>query len=53
MSHTGLGRLVVDAVSNRDCAPAQGCLLAIGLTYVLANFSTDAVYRFINPRMRG
>jgi ABC-type dipeptide/oligopeptide/nickel transport system permease component len=51
-SWPGLGRLVVDAISNRDYALVQGCLLAIGLTYVLVNFFTDVVYRFINPRMR-
>jgi ABC-type dipeptide/oligopeptide/nickel transport system permease component len=52
-SWPGLGRLVVDAISNRDYALVQGCLLAIGLTYILVNFFTDVVYRFINPRMRG
>jgi ABC-type dipeptide/oligopeptide/nickel transport system permease component len=52
-SWPGLGRLVVDAISNRDYALVQGCLLAIGLTYVLVNFFTDVVYRVINPRMRG
>ncbi len=51
-SWPGLGRLVVNAISNRDYALVQGCLLAIGLTYVLVNFLTDVVYRFINPRMR-
>ena len=52
-SWPGLGRLAVDAISNRDYALVQGCLLAIGLTYVLVNFFTDVVYRWINPRMRG
>jgi len=52
-SWPGLGRLVVVAISNRDYALVQGCLLAIGLTYVLVNFFTDVIYRFINPRMRG
>lgn len=51
-SWPGLGRLVVDAISNRDYALVQGCLLAIGLTYVLVNFMTDVVYAWINPRMR-
>ncbi len=51
-SWPGLGRLVVDAISNRDYALVQGCLLAIGLTYVLVNFLTDVAYRWINPRMR-
>jgi peptide/nickel transport system permease protein len=31
----------------------QGCLLSIGLTYVLVNLLTDVVYRWVNPRMRG
>ena len=52
-SWPGLGRLVVDAISNRDYALVQGCLLSIGLTYVLVNLLTDLVYRWVNPRMRG
>lgn len=52
-SWPGLGRLVVDAISNRDYALVQGCLLSIGLTYVLVNLFTDLVYRWVNPRMRG
>ena len=34
-SWPGLGRLVVDAISNRDYALVQGCLLCVGLTYVV------------------
>jgi peptide/nickel transport system permease protein len=52
-SWPGLGRLVVSAIANRDYALVQGCLLSIGLTYVLVNLATDIVYRWINPRMRG
>jgi ABC-type dipeptide/oligopeptide/nickel transport system permease component len=51
-SWPGLGRLVVDSISNRDYALVQGCLLSIGLTYVLVNLLTDLVYRWVNPRMR-
>ena len=51
-SWPGIGRLVVSAINNRDYALVQGCLLAIGLTYVLVNLFTDLVYRWINPRMR-
>jgi peptide/nickel transport system permease protein len=51
-SWPGLGRLVVSAISNRDYALVQGCLLAIGLTYVLVNFFTDLICQWINPRMR-
>lgn len=52
-SWPGLGRLTVTAISNRDYALVQGCLLSIGLTYVLVNLLTDLVYRWVNPRMRG
>jgi ABC-type dipeptide/oligopeptide/nickel transport system permease component len=52
-SWPGLGRLTVSAISNRDYALVQGCLLAIGLTYVLVNLLTDVVNRWVNPRMRG
>lgn len=52
-SWPGLGRLVVSAISNRDYALVQGCLLSIGLTYVLVNLLTDAATRWVNPRMRG
>jgi peptide/nickel transport system permease protein len=47
-----LGRLTVSAISNRDYALVQGCLLSIGLTYVMVNFFTDVVFRWVNPRMR-
>ena len=48
----GLGRLTIDAISNRDYALVQGCLLCIGLTYVAVNFLTDLVYSALNPRIR-
>jgi peptide/nickel transport system permease protein len=52
-SWPGLGRLTVSAISNRDYALVQGCLLSIGLTYVLVNLLTDVVNRWVNPRTRG
>ncbi len=52
-SWPGVGRLTVSAISNRDYALVQGCLLAIGLTYVLVNLLTDVLYLLVNPRIRG
>ncbi len=49
----GLGRLTLSAISNRDYALVQGCILAIGLTYVAVNLLTDVLYTVANPRMRG
>jgi peptide/nickel transport system permease protein len=48
----GIGRLTVSAISNRDYALVQGCILAIGLTYVAVNLLTDIAYTIANPRMR-
>jgi len=48
----GLGRLTLSAISNRDYALVQGCILAVGLTYVVVNLLTDAVYAIADPRMR-
>ena len=51
-SWPGLGRLTIAAISNRDYPLVQGCILTIGLTYVLVNLVTDVLYGVINPRVR-
>ena len=51
-SWPGMGRLTIDSIANRDYAVVQGCILAIGLTYVAVNFLTDLVYSVVNPRIR-
>lgn len=51
-SWPGIGRLTLSAISNRDYALVQGCILAIGLTYVVVNLVTDSLYALADPRMR-
>ena len=51
-SWPGIGRLTVQAITNRDYYLVQGCILAIGLTYVLVNVITDLLYSVANPRIR-
>ena len=51
-SWPGIGRLTVSAISNRDYPLLQGCILAVGLTYVLVNLATDVLYVVVNPRIR-
>ena len=51
-SWPGLGRLTIQAISNRDYYLVQGCILAISATYVAVNFLTDLVYSAVNPRIR-
>jgi ABC-type dipeptide/oligopeptide/nickel transport system permease component len=51
-SWPGIGRLTIQAIGNRDYYLVQGCILAIGLTYVVVNFATDFLYTLVNPRIR-
>ena len=51
-SWPGIGRLTLSAISNRDYALVQGCILAVGLTYVAVNLLTDIAYTLANPRIR-
>jgi ABC-type dipeptide/oligopeptide/nickel transport system permease component len=48
----GVGRLTVQAITNRDYYLVQGCILIIGITYVAVNFLTDMLYSVVNPRVR-
>lgn len=49
----GIGKLVVDAVFNRDYPVIQGVVLVTGMLYILINLATDILYAVINPRLRG
>jgi ABC-type dipeptide/oligopeptide/nickel transport system permease component len=51
-SWPGIGRMTIQAISNRDYYLVQGCILCIALTYVLVNFLTDLMYSALNPRIR-
>jgi ABC-type dipeptide/oligopeptide/nickel transport system permease component len=51
-SWPGIGRLTISAIQSRDYYLVQGCILAIGLTYVAVNFFTDLLYSAVNPRIR-
>ena len=48
----GIGRLLVDAIYERDYPVLQGCLLLIALTYVLVNLIVDLLYMVFDPRVR-
>lgn len=47
----GFGKLVVDAVFNRDYAVVQGIILCTGVAFIAMNILADAAYRILNPRM--
>jgi len=49
----GFGKLIVDAVFNRDYAVVQGVVLATATTYMALNLLADTAYIMVNPRLRG
>jgi peptide/nickel transport system permease protein len=49
----GFGKLIVDAVFNRDYAVIQGVVLVAATLYILLNFIADLLYFAVNPRLRG
>ena len=49
----GFGKMIVDAVFNRDYPVVQGVVLVTATVYVLLNLAADVLYVLINPRLRG
>lgn len=47
----GLGRLLVDAIFNRDYPVIQGCLLLTAGIYVVVNLVVDLCYPLFDPRV--
>ena len=48
----GFGKLVVDAVFNRDYPVVQGVVLVTAFLYIMLNLLADVLYTVINPRLR-
>ncbi len=48
----GFGKLIIDAVFNRDYAVVQGVVLVTATAYILLNLMADIAYFVFNPRLR-
>ena len=48
----GFGKLIVDAVFNRDYAVVQGVVLCTAVGFIFMNLLADVVTVLLNPRMR-
>jgi len=48
----GFGKLIVDAVFNRDYAVVQGVVLVTASAYIVLNLLADLAYFAVNPRLR-
>jgi len=48
----GVGRLVFEAIGQRDLLVIQGVVLLVTMTIIFINFVIDIAYRYLDPRIR-
>lgn len=48
----GLGRFMVDGISNRDYPVIQSTVLVFAVTFVLVNTAVDLLYGIVDPRVK-
>jgi peptide/nickel transport system permease protein len=48
----GLGRLIFQAISNRDLIVVRNCVMLLAALVVIVNFVVDVLYAVIDPRIK-
>lgn len=48
----GIGRMVVEAINNKDFPLVQGTIMTFALIYAVVNLVIDVIYAFLDPRLR-
>ena len=48
----GVGKLLVDAILNKDYPIVQGAVLLIAFIYIIVNLLVDVSYAYLDPRIR-
>jgi peptide/nickel transport system permease protein len=48
----GIGRLMLQGISQRDFPIVQATVLAAGFFYILTSLTVDILYAYVNPRIR-
>jgi peptide/nickel transport system permease protein len=48
----GVGRLALEAISNRDFPLMQATVFVVAVVFVVINFAVDLVYVWLDPRIR-
>ncbi|MFB6800987.1 nickel ABC transporter permease [Peribacillus butanolivorans] len=48
----GMGQLFVTSILNQDYPMIQGCVLFMGVIFVVCNLLVDLTYSFLDPRIR-
>jgi peptide/nickel transport system permease protein len=49
----GVGRLIFQAISNRDLVVVRDVVMLLAAVVVVVNFVVDVLYALIDPRLRG
>lgn len=49
----GLGQMLISSIGNRDYPVVQAIIVLVAALVVLCNFLADALYRVMDPRLKG